>query len=56
MQQTLLQMHRARGSFIPGAAVMPWAFAIARRLIIDGARRRRIERRLFWTPQPTTIR
>jgi len=47
MQQTLLQMHRARGSFIPGAPVMPWAFAIARRLIIDSARRRRIERRLF---------
>jgi RNA polymerase sigma-70 factor, ECF subfamily len=47
MQQTLLQMHRARGSFIPGAAVTPWAFAIARRLLIDRARRRRIERRLF---------
>ena len=47
MQQTLLQMHRARGSFIPGAAVTPWAFAIARRLIIDRARRRRVERRLF---------
>lgn len=47
MQQTLLQMHRARGSFIPGARVMPWAFAIARRLLIDSARRRRVERRLF---------
>ncbi len=47
MQQTFLQMHRARGSFIPGARVMPWAFAIARRLIIDSARRRRVERRLF---------
>jgi RNA polymerase sigma-70 factor, ECF subfamily len=30
MQQTLLHMHRARGSFIPGAPVMPWARAIAR--------------------------
>ena len=47
MQQTLLQMHRTRGSFIPGAPVMPWAFAIARRLMIDSARRRRLERRLF---------
>src|SRR5262245_50374802 len=47
MQQTLLQMHRTRGSFIPGAPVMPWAFAIARRLMIDAARRRRAERRLF---------
>ena len=25
----------------------PWAYAIARRLMIDGARRRRLERRLF---------
>jgi RNA polymerase sigma-70 factor, ECF subfamily len=47
MQQTLLQIHRERGSFIPGARVMPWAFAIARRLMIDSARRRRVEQRLF---------
>lgn len=47
MQQTLLHMHRGRGSFIPGAPVMPWAWAIARRLVIDSARRRRLERRLF---------
>lgn len=47
LQQTLLQMHRARGSFIPGAPVIPWAFAIAKRLTIDSARRRRIELRLF---------
>jgi RNA polymerase sigma-70 factor, ECF subfamily len=47
MQQTLLQMHRTRGTFIPGAPVMPWAFAIARRLTIDSARRRRVERRIF---------
>ena len=47
MQQTLLHMHRARGSFIPGAPVMPWAYAIARRLMTDSARRRTVERRLF---------
>jgi len=47
MQQTLLHMHRARGSFIPGAPVLPWAFAIARRLMTDHARRRRVELRLF---------
>jgi RNA polymerase sigma-70 factor (ECF subfamily) len=41
MQQTFMHMHRARGSFISGSAVFPWAFAIARRLIIDGARRGR---------------
>jgi RNA polymerase sigma-70 factor (ECF subfamily) len=47
VQQTFLQMHRARGSFIPGAPVMPWALAIARRLMIDRGRRQRIELRLF---------
>ncbi len=39
VQQTLLQMHRARGTFLKGAEVTPWAFAIARRLMIDGFRR-----------------
>jgi len=47
MQQTLLHMHRARGSFIPGARVMAWAFAIARRQLTDRIRRHRLERRLF---------
>jgi RNA polymerase sigma-70 factor (ECF subfamily) len=50
MQQTFLQIHGARGSFIPGAAVMPWALAIAKRLMIDGARRRRVELGLFARP------
>src|SRR5438105_9007550 len=39
MQQTMLQIHRARGRFLPGARVLPWAFAIARRLLIDMHRR-----------------
>ena len=43
LQQTLLKIHLARGSFIEGAAVLPWAFAIARRLWIDQTRRRRNE-------------
>jgi len=43
LQQTLLQIHRARASFIPGAEVTPWAFAIARRLLVDGIRRGRRE-------------
>jgi RNA polymerase sigma-70 factor (ECF subfamily) len=47
MQQTFLQIHCSRGSFICGARVTPWAFAIARRLLIDGVRRHRLERRLF---------
>ncbi len=32
-QQTFLQMHCARGRFVRGADVVPWAFAIARRLL-----------------------
>ncbi len=45
IQQTFLQMHGARGSFILGAEVMPWAFAIARRLMIDSGRKVRREER-----------
>ncbi len=43
VQQTFLQMHRARGTFVAGAEVVPWAFAIARRLLIDSYRRGRRE-------------
>jgi RNA polymerase sigma-70 factor, ECF subfamily len=39
VQQTMLQIHRARGRFLPGGQVVPWAFAIARRLLIDQHRR-----------------
>ncbi|HNC95300.1 MAG TPA: RNA polymerase sigma factor [Myxococcota bacterium] len=38
LQQTFLAMHRGRATFLPGAPVMPWAFAIARRRLIDNAR------------------
>ena len=40
VQQTFLQMHCARRHFAPGAAVTPWAFAIARRLLIDTFRKK----------------
>jgi RNA polymerase sigma factor (sigma-70 family) len=39
IQQTFLRMHAARRHFAPGAEVLPWAFAIARRLLIDDSRR-----------------
>ena len=39
VQQTMLQIHRARGRFTVGGQVVPWAFAIARRLLIDMHRR-----------------
>jgi RNA polymerase sigma-70 factor (ECF subfamily) len=41
VQQAFLQMHRARGQFIRGAEVVPWAFAIARHLVCDSMRSRR---------------
>ncbi len=43
VQQTMLQIHCARGRFIRGAPVTPWAFAIARRLLIDDLRRHKLE-------------
>jgi RNA polymerase sigma-70 factor (ECF subfamily) len=39
VQQTLLQIHAARQRFVAGSAVIPWAYAIARRLLIDARRR-----------------
>jgi RNA polymerase sigma-70 factor, ECF subfamily len=43
LQQTLLQIHRKRGTYVAGLPVLPWAFAIARRLYIDECRRRRTD-------------
>jgi RNA polymerase sigma-70 factor (ECF subfamily) len=43
LQQTMLQIHCSRGRFLLGADVTPWAFAIARRLLIDSIRRRKRE-------------
>jgi RNA polymerase sigma-70 factor (ECF subfamily) len=42
VQQTMFKMHCARGRFIRGAGVIPWAFSIARRLMIDRARRSKV--------------
>jgi len=41
LQETFLRIHKARGTFMTGAAVLPWAFAIARRLVVDEVRRDR---------------
>jgi RNA polymerase sigma-70 factor (ECF subfamily) len=43
VQQTFFQIHLSRGTFVRGAPVKPWAFAIARRLLIDRIRRERHE-------------
>lgn len=46
IQQTFLRIHCARGHYQRGQEVLPWAFAIARRLLIDAWRKRQREGRL----------
>jgi RNA polymerase sigma-70 factor (ECF subfamily) len=41
LQDTFLRIHRARGSFVAGAAVVAWSYAIARNVYIDHGRKRR---------------
>lgn len=38
VQETFLRMHRARGSFARGSAVVPWAYAIARNCFVSQTR------------------
>jgi RNA polymerase sigma-70 factor (ECF subfamily) len=42
-QETFLRIHRARGLYRAGAAVLPWAYTIARHLFLDSVRSRRPE-------------
>jgi RNA polymerase sigma-70 factor (ECF subfamily) len=39
VQQTFENMHKARGTFVPGSDVLNWAFAIARNLVCDTGRK-----------------
>lgn len=52
VQQTLLQLHRARNDFRPGARLRPWLFTIAMNLIREYYRRhsRRREQSLDSSP------
>src|SRR5215510_7848608 len=54
LQETFLRMHKARGTFVTGAAVLPWAFAIARRLVIDQVRRDRHAPRVAGDVEPAS--
>jgi RNA polymerase sigma-70 factor (ECF subfamily) len=38
VQETFLRLHRARSTFAPGGAVLPWTYAIARNVHIDHTR------------------
>jgi RNA polymerase sigma-70 factor (ECF subfamily) len=42
VQETFLRLHRARATFAPGGAVLPWAYAIARNTHHDHARAARL--------------
>src|ERR1700722_6039851 len=52
-QEAFLRVHRARGSFEPGAAALPWIFAIARNVFVDHTRRAHV-RRSASEPRETT--
>jgi len=41
LQETWLRIHRARHTYRPGEPVLPWVYAIARRVRVDGYRRTR---------------
>src|SRR5579864_5348365 len=41
LQETWLRIHRVRHTYRPGEPVLPWIYAIARRVRIDGYRRMR---------------
>ena len=46
LQETWLRLHRARHTYRPGEPVLPWVYAIARRVRVDQYRRRvRVEKR-----------
>jgi RNA polymerase sigma-70 factor (ECF subfamily) len=45
VQETMFRVHRARGSFTRGAAVMPWVLAIAHRQLINEYRSAARERK-----------
>ena len=57
LQELWLRIHRMRHTYRPGQPLLPWAYAIAHRVRIDGYRkRRRIGRELAVTVLPETAR
>jgi RNA polymerase sigma-70 factor (ECF subfamily) len=50
VQQTMLQMHRARNDFRPGARLRPWLFTIAMNLVREQYRKRKRRREQVLEP------
>jgi RNA polymerase sigma-70 factor (ECF subfamily) len=46
LQETFMRIHRARGGFEAGAAVVPWAYAIARNAWLDHIRSVKVRARI----------
>jgi RNA polymerase sigma-70 factor (ECF subfamily) len=67
VQQTLLQLHRARQTFVRGSDAIPWIYAIGRRVLIDSHRRgkkevffttdeaARLDERVSWDGDPAEL-
>jgi RNA polymerase sigma-70 factor (ECF subfamily) len=55
-QETFLRVHRARGSFARGSALLPWVYAIGRNVFIDHTRtaKRRRREQLAATDEPVS--
>lgn len=47
VQESLIALHEARHTFLPGRRIRPWVFAIVRNQAIDMLRRQQRRRRLF---------
>ncbi|HWC95846.1 MAG TPA: RNA polymerase sigma factor [Candidatus Sulfopaludibacter sp.] len=45
LQDVWLRIHKSRHTYRPGEPVLPWVYAIARHVRVDGYRRREFERR-----------
>lgn len=43
LQETFIRMHRARGSFVRGTSVVPWAYAIARNCFVSHLRSAKVK-------------
>jgi RNA polymerase sigma-70 factor, ECF subfamily len=47
VQESLIALHEARHTFLPGRLIRPWVFAIVRNQAIDMLRRQQRRKRLF---------
>lgn len=45
LQESFLQIHRSRATYIPGKPVLPWAFGVARNVLLMDRRARRVRGR-----------